>query len=180
MTNTVTIEPTTTSAARFRYIGRDFELSWAPAVPHEERVVRDNGDLILELQDLWDLDAIRNSPDLSWVTPGCSFGEFIDVGALDTWADGWSFDLGDINPFDALFQLIFEFLLPSIKELPDQGRLHRDVQAVRSGKRDPKSLPAYTLQVNGAVVRHFLVDKFDGPFRSDAELVAAIQRRSVS
>lgn len=178
--NTTSISTTTAvDAARFRYLGRDFETSWTAPVTHDARVVQDCGDLVLQLQDLWDIEAIRDLDDVSDLEPGCSFGEFLDEDVLQRWAMGWSFNLRDINAVNALFKLVFELLLPSIEELPG-GRLFKDVQQVRRGKRRPETLPPYTLRVAGSLVRYFLIDVYDGPFTDDdAFKGAALLRTSL-
>ncbi|MBM7827703.1 hypothetical protein [Microbacterium aurum] len=175
--NTTSISTTTAvDAARFRRFGRDFETSWTDPVQHNARIVEDSGDLILQLQDLWDIEAIRNLVDVSRLAPGCSFGEFLDTCVLQRWGEGWSFNLGGINAVDALFKLTFEILLPSIEELPG-SRLFNDLEQVRRGGRRPESLPPYTLRVDGSLVRYFLIDIYDGPFSSDgARLGAALLR----
>lgn len=174
--STIISNTTATDAPRFRYIGRDFQASWTAPVEHDARIVTSNGDLILQLQDLWDIDAIRNLDDPSDLEPGCSFGEFADEQVLARWADGWSFSLGAINEFDALFHLVFIFLVPSIEELPNN--LYKDVMQVRKGKRRPETLPSYTLRVDGAAVRHLLVETYDGPFDSEESLMGAMMLRS--
>lgn len=176
MTNIIISNTTATDAPRFRYIDRDFQASWTAPVEHDARIVTSNGDLILQLQDLWDIDAIRALGDVSDVEPGSSFGEFSDEQVLQRWAEGWGFNLGDINEFDALFSLVFAFLLPTIEELPNT--LYKDVKQVRKGKRRPETLPSYTLRVDGSAVRHFLVDTYDGPFDNDDSLLGAMMLRS--
>lgn len=66
--------------------------------------------------------------------------------------------------------------MPTIKELPN--KLFKDVQQVRKGKRRPGPLLSYTLRVDGAAVRHFLVETYDGPFDSDDSLLGAMTLRS--
>ena len=156
MSNIIISNTTATDAPRFRYIGRDFQASWTAPVEHDARVVTSNGDLILQLQDLWDIDAICSLEDVSDLEPDSSLGEFSDEQVLERWAEGWGFNLGDIDEFDALFKLVFAFLVPSIEELPNS--LYKDVQQVRKGKRRPETLPSYTLRIDGAAVRHFLVE----------------------
>lgn len=107
---------------------------------------------------------------------GSSFGEFSDEQVLERWAEGWGFNLGDINEFDALFSLVFAFLMPTIEELPNS--LYKDVQQVRKGKRRPETLPYFTLRIDGAAVRHFLIETYDGPFDSEDSLLGAIMLRS--
>jgi hypothetical protein len=176
MTNIIISNTTATDAPRFRYIGRDFQASWTAPVEHDARIVASNGDLILQLQDLWDIDAIGALEEDSDIEPDSSFGEFSDEHVLERWAEGWGFNLGDINEFDALFNFVFAFLVPSIEELPNS--LYKDVLQVRNGKRRPETLPSYTLRIDGAAVRHFLVDTYDGPFDSDDSLKGAIMLRS--
>ena len=169
---------TATAGTRFRYLDREFETAWTPAIEHDGRIVRDSGDLILTLQDLWDIEAIRGVRDVSKFTPGCSFGEFIDEDTLERWADGWSFFIEDLNTFNALYRLVYAFVLPTIAELPDKT-LHRMVQESLNGQRNPSTVPAYTLRVDGSVIRHFLVDNYDGPFTSGSALKRAMLRRTV-
>lgn len=176
MKNTATLRPGTTSARRFRYIGRDFQATWVPAAAHDRRIVQANGDLVLELCDLWDLEAIRAIDDVDGLVPGCSFGEFLDEEVLERWADGWSFSLEGINTVEALMNLVYAFLLPAIKDLPNSS-LHRAVQQARNGDRARNSLPQFTLQLDGGVVRYFLLDIFDGPFAADEDFMAAADKR---
>lgn len=176
MTNIIISNTTATDAPRFRYIDRNFQASWTAPVEHDARIVTSNGDLVLQLQDLWDIDALRALSDASDVEPGSSLGEFTDERVLQRWAEGWGFNLGDINELDALLNLVFGFLVPTIEELPN--KLYKDVQQVRKGKRRPETLPSYTLRVDGSAVRHFLVETYDGPFDSDDSLRGAMMLRS--
>ncbi|MEW1835956.1 hypothetical protein [Microbacterium sp. NPDC079995] len=176
MPKTVISDTTASDAPRFRYIGSDLEWSWTAPVEHDRRIVTDNGDLILQLQDLWDLDAIRDLESLDDLEEGCSFGEFIDENVLQRWAEGWHFNLGDINIVDALFKLVFAFLVPSIEDLSD-NKLIRDVRRARRRKLDPKTLPAYTLRVDGATLRLLLIDLYDGPFDDDESFKGAVLLR---
>ncbi|NYF17009.1 hypothetical protein HDC37_001837 [Microbacterium sp. AK009] len=176
MKNITLSNTTATDATRFRYLDHNFEASWTAPIHHNARIVEANGDLILQLQDLWDIDAISALTDVADLEPGCSFGEFLDEDVLQRWAEGWSFNLGDINAVDALWHLVFTFLVPTIEELPN-GRLYRDIQQVRNGKRRPETLPSYTLRIHGAAVRYLLVETYDGPFTDDTSRNSAIMRR---
>lgn len=170
---------TTTAVGRFRYLDRQFEAKWVPSVEHDRRIVQQTGDLILTLQDLWDIEAVRNIRDFGDLVPGCSFGEFLDEDVLERWAEGWRFSLDGIASVEALHKLVYAFVLPTIAELPDR-KLHKTVQkALRSG-RGQEAVPTYVLQVDGAAVRHFLVDVFDGPFTSDRDLNRAMIGRTVA
>lgn len=174
-TTTPTLMDTAPDGTHFRYLDIDFETSWTPAVEHYRRIVTDTGDLILTLQDFWDIEALRTAE----LVPGCSFGAFLDDEVLERWADGWSFSITDLNPVDALDKLVHACVLPTIAELPDKT-LHQMVSEARDGARDPDTVPAYTLCVDGRAIRLVLVDLYDGPFTSLRALSHAIQRRTVA
>lgn len=156
-----------------RYIDRYAQFTWS-ANDHVDRIT-DEGDIVLSLRDIWDITRLLNVDPYA-LEPHSSLGEFIDLDVLERWAEGWSFNLDGINPFEALWRLTRAFVIPTLEEDNDQT-LTEALHLAKAGTAERDEVPDYLVRVDGRLVRLFLVDSFDGPFEEDGEQREALLRR---
>ncbi len=161
--------PTVRPASFVRYLDADFTFSWIP-LENDDRRLLPNGDLLLKLDDLWTLEDLLSLDGVADLTPGCSFGAFIDDRVLERWAAHTGFRLGNINSFSVLYTMVHALLLPSIDEDVDSPR-RTAIAAARADATRRSTLPDYTVQVDSAVLCLLLADMF-----ADVNTAASLPR----
>ncbi|MDR7188122.1 hypothetical protein J2Y46_000938 [Microbacterium sp. BE35] len=144
---------------RIRRIHFDATASWEDDVVHDRRIVPNCGDIILNIGDGGDL----RDPQAQ--------------GLLERWAEGWRFSLRGIDEEAAMRKFMLGIVFPALGELSDEERdgLPRRIVVVEGVTR---VLPDFTVRVDGALVRLFLADAYDGPFPSLPQRLAAVAQRS--
>ena len=120
----------------------------------------DNGDLILDIRDLFSRHGFWNGDILRF------------------WARVHSFDLNEWNDTEMYWRTFEWTLFPAIAELDGGEHLLKAFQKTMVGGPVPP-LPEFRILVNGRTLMSRLVLTMDGPFDSDEDLDAAVRIRSL-
>lgn len=149
------------------HIHRDATIHWDELADPDQRLREDCGDIVLNLLDVWDPS------------------QFYIDHVLERWAEGWSFSLAGIDVPEAVRMMHSAFIFPTISDLtPDIAGAVEALRNVQFGDEqldgELGDLLDFAVRVNGALLRDFLCDMFDGPFSSEDAKVGAILLRSVA
>lgn len=135
------------------------DLLWCPHDEHDVTHVTEDGDLILDIRDLF-------TPNGFWN------GDIICI-----WAEVNSFDLHGWNDAEAFWRMFEYTLFPAIAELENGQQLLDAVTEVMAGAPVP-ALPEFRIIVNGRALMEYLLLAFEGPFGSDEQARLAFEHRS--
>lgn len=149
------------------HIHRDATITWDEVADPDQRLLEECGDVILNLLDVWDPS------------------QFLIDNILERWADGWNFSLAGIAVLDAVTKMHATFVFPTTTDLvPEYAEA---VEALRGAELNDEQLDGelgdllnFPVRVNGALLRVFLCDIFDGPFWDEEANVGAIMLHSVA
>lgn len=136
------------------------DILWHPHVEPDVTHLTGDGDLVLDIRDLFSRHGFWNRDILRF------------------WARVHSFDLNGWNDTEMYWRTFEWTLFPAITELDNGEELLEAFQAVMVGGKVP-ALPELRILVNGRTLMSRLVDTMDGPFDSDEDLDAAVRIRSL-
>lgn len=144
------------------HVHRDASVTWGELDDPDDRLLEDCGDIVLNLLECWDPS------------------DFFADAVLERWARGWTFSLAGMPEPKALRWIHLALVFPVVDELlPKLGEMARDLE-VDTDALDDKMRQSldFPIRVNGALLRDFLCDAFDGPFSSDEARLGAILLRN--
>jgi hypothetical protein len=122
--------------------------------------ITESGDLVLDIHDLF-------APYGFWSST-----------LVQSWAKAQSLSIDDLDHFDVLQALLEGTLLLAMDRLlPNGNELARLVPLVMEGQSAVPDLPDFRIVVNGRLAVKLIIDHFDGPFASESDALAALQRR---
>lgn len=147
------------------HIHRDTTVDWDELDDPDQRLLEHCGDIVLDLLDVWDPTQF-----------------FIDQ-VLERWADGWGFSLAGIAVPDAVHKMHVALVFPTIADLvPDFAEAVDQVRGIAVDDDDLDGplgdMLDFPVRVNGALLREFLCDVFDGPFADDQTKLGALLLRT--
>lgn len=133
---------------------------WLRHDEHDVTHITDDGDLVLDIRDLFSSHGFWNQDILRF------------------WAMVHSFDLDGWNDTEMYWRAFEWTLFPAIDELDGGPQLLEAFQEMMVGGPVPP-LPEFRILVNGRTLMSRLVLTMDGPFDSDEDLDAAVRVRSM-
>lgn len=130
--------------------------AWVRHHGHAGDRVTSDGDLILDLKDFTDS------------------GPFLASHALDRWGKNVDFELGGVDQDRGLLMLNMTTLFQFLEEITHD---HPLMPSVRASLRGDEPLERIYIRVQKEHVMRVLTEVADGPFKSETELLHALERR---